>query len=193
MERLMALFLLILLSPLILILYLTVKLTSKGSFIFKQKRMGKDFKPFVIYKIRTMIEGAEKQKTSLKTLNEADGPVFKIRNDPRYTPIGRFLSHTGLDEILQLVNIIKGEMSFVGPRPLPVDEALKVPRQYHKRFSVLPGITSFWVIRGAHFLTFKQWMESDLEYIKKKNFFLDLYIILATGFLSLKWAIKKLF
>ena len=176
----------------ILIFWLIVKFTSPGPFIFSQKRAGKNFEPFTIFKIRSMQEKAEERKKDYLSLNEADGPVFKIREDPRLTPIGRFISRTGLDEMLQLINIIKGEMSFVGPRPLPVDEAMKIPEKYKKRFTVKPGITSLWVIHGAHKLTFSEWMKSDLEYIKKKNALLDLYILAITLILIFRWTFKQL-
>lgn len=142
--------------------------------LFKQKRLRKDKKVFEMYKFRTMVEGAEKLKKKYAHLNEVNGPVFKIRNDPRYTKIGKFLSHTGLDELPQLINVFKGEMALVGPRPLPVDEAKRVPKKYERRFSVLPGMTSSWIIKGAHKLTFKEWMDLDLEYVKNKSFFYDL-------------------
>ena len=180
MQRLTALILLIFCFPLFGVFYLLVKLTSCGPFIFKQKRTGKDKKPFTIYKIRTMVENAETIKKKYLKLNEADGPVFKIHNDPRYTRTGRLIAHTGLDELPQLINIIKGEMSFVGPRPMPVEETLKVPKKYERRFSVLPGITSSWVIQGSHKLSFKKWMELDLEYIKKKNLWYDIEIAIKT-------------
>lgn len=154
--RLLAWVMFIFLLPFFAILYIVVKLNSKGPFIFKQERAGKDKKPFTLYKIRTMTEGAEESKNNYKHLNETDGPVFKIREDPRYTKLGKFLAHSGLDELPQLVNIIKGEMSFVGPRPLPVDEAARVPGKYERRFSVLPGITSLWVVKGVHNLNFDQ-------------------------------------
>ncbi len=153
---------------------------SQGPFIFEQKRAGKNKKPFTLYKIRTMVVNAENIKSKISNLNEADGPVFKIKNDPRYTKIGKFLSHTGLDEIPQLINVIKGEMDFVGPRPLPVDEANKVPKKYERRFSILPGITSLWIIRGAHNLTFDQWMKLDMEYVVKKSISYDSEIFLTT-------------
>jgi lipopolysaccharide/colanic/teichoic acid biosynthesis glycosyltransferase len=192
MERLFALLLLILFSPLLVILYIIVKLTSKGPFIFKQRRSGKDKKPFWIYKIRTMVENAEEQKSKIKNQNEAERPAFKIHNDPRYTKFGKFLAHTAIDEIPQLWNIVRGEMAFVGPRPLPVAEAKRVPKKYEKRFSVLPGMTSLWIVRGADHQSFKRWMEMDLEYVKNKSFFYDLKILLLTLGLIVKLFIKKL-
>lgn len=175
-----ALILLILLLPLLVVLYFVVKLTSRGPFIFKQIRAGKNKRQFIMYKIRTMVEGAEKLKYKYIKLNEADGPVFKIRQDPRYTKLGIWLAHSALDELPQLFNVLKGEMSLVGPRPLPQDEAEKIPLGYQQRFSVLPGMTSLWIIKGAHQLTFNQWMESDMEYLKRKSIFYDIKILLLT-------------
>jgi len=191
-EHLLALTLLIILSPLLGVLYLLVKLTSPGPFIFKQKRAGKNRKPFTMYKIRTMVENAENLKSKIYYLNEADGPVFKIRNDPRYTKIGRFLSRTGIDELPQLVNVIKGEMSFIGPRPLPTEEAKKIPKKYERRFFELPGISSPWVIKGASHLNFDQWMKLDLEYVDKKIFWYDISITFQTIALLLKLFFKNL-
>lgn len=192
-ERLIAALLLFCISPFLLVMYVVVSLTSKGPFIFKQKRMGKDGKVFTIYKIRSMNVRAEQEKEKYIHLNEADGPVFKIYDDPRYTSIGRVLAHTGFDEILQLINIIKGEMSFIGPRPLPIAEATKVPLKYKARFNMLPGITSLWVINGAHSQTFREWMESDVSYVKKKNPLTDAYILFVTVLLSVKWNIEMYF
>jgi len=179
-QRLIAFILLILFFPLFIILYILIKITSKGPFIFKQKRLGKDKKPFTIYKIRTMVEKAESQKSKIQNLNEADGPAFKIHNDPRYTKFGSFLAHSGLDELPQLINIIKGEMAFIGPRPLPVEEAKKVPKKYDRRFSVLPGISSLWVTAGTNHSNFDRWMRLDLEYVKNKSFWYDLNISVRT-------------
>ncbi len=179
-ERFIALVLFIVLSPLFIVFFIVVKTTSPGSFLFKQLRMGKDNKPFWIFKIRTMVEGAERLKSKVQSLNEADGPVFKIRHDPRYTRVGKFLSHTALDELPQLINVIRGEMAFVGPRPLPVSEAKKVPAKYVARFSVLPGITSTWIVEGAHALSFKRWMELDCEYARNKSVWMDIQILLYT-------------
>jgi lipopolysaccharide/colanic/teichoic acid biosynthesis glycosyltransferase len=192
MERLFALVIFIFFLPLLLVLYAAVKLTSKGPFIFRQKRVGKDKKSFIIYKIRTMVEDAENLKHKIKNQNEAEGPVFKIRHDPRYTKVGKFLSHMAIDEIPQLVNIIKGEMAFVGPRPLPIDEAAKVPKKYDKRFSVLPGMTSSWIVSGAHSLSFAKWMALDLEYVEKKSFFYDLKIVLMTVGLIVRLTLDKI-
>jgi len=179
-ERLLAFFLLIFFLPLLGILYIVVRLDSKGPFLFLQLRAGEGGKPFWMYKIRTMIQNAESFKFQVSRLNEADGPVFKIKNDPRYTRVGKLLSHVAIDEMPQLMNIIEGNMSFVGPRPLPLVEAKKVPKKYTTRFSVMPGMTSSWVIAGAHELSFKKWMELDCQYAKNKNILGDITILLKT-------------
>jgi len=190
-ERLSALFLLIFFSPAFFILYILIKLTSQGPFLFKQLRAGKNKKPFWIYKIRTMVENAEDLKEKIKHLNQADGPVFKVYDDPRFTKIGRFLAKIGIDELPQLINIAKGEMSFVGPRPLPLDEAKKIPKKYEKRFLVLPGIFSSWVAYGAFHNDFKKWMELDLKDVKNKSFWYDLKIILRSLGFVLKLIIRS--
>lgn len=191
MKMVLALILLIITSPLLLLLFLIIKLSGTGPFIFRQKRAGKNDKPFWIYKIRTMVTNAETLKSKIENLNEVDKPVFKIYNDPRYTKIGRFLSHTGLDELPQLINIIKGEMDFVGPRPLPVEEARLIPQKYQGRFAVLPGITSPWILQGAHKLSFKEWMESDLAYIERKSVWYDSIILARSFLLVLTFIYKK--
>jgi lipopolysaccharide/colanic/teichoic acid biosynthesis glycosyltransferase len=154
--------------------------------------MGKDKKVFTMYKIRTMVWNAERLKKKYVELNEVDGPAFKIKNDPRFTKFGRALSSTGLDELPQLINIIKGEMAFVGSRPLPVEEALRIPKKYQKRFAVLPGLTSPWVLKGQHNLNFIQWMELDVEYSEKRSRVYDLKVSLLTFILLLKLIFRKL-
>lgn len=124
-----------------------------------------------------MVEGAEKLKEKYRHLNEADGPVFKIKNDPRFTRLGRILSHTGLDELPQFFNILKGEMSLVGPRPLPVDEEAKIPTRWKTaRRMAKPGLACSWLIKGAHGLSFEEWMELDLEDVKRSNLRYDLAV-----------------
>ena len=179
--RIIAAIALVILLPLFVVLYLLVKLTSKGPYIFKQKRVGERGKIFTMYKIRAMIQNAEKLKQKYKHLNEADGPVFKIRNDPRYTKVGKFLSYTALDELPQLLNVVKGDMSLVGPRPLPVDETARASSKYQARFSIPPGITSPWVIQGSHRLSFSKWMQLDLDYVVNNSLFYDLKILLMTS------------
>lgn len=157
-----------------------------GEYIFKQTRIGKDGKPFLMFKFRTMRLGAEEEKIRYLNLNEADGPVFKIKDDPRFTKFGKILAYTGIDELPQLINIIRGEMSLVGPRPLPVDEEREIPSQWRqKRNSVKPGITSSWAINGTHSLSFSEWMELDMQDICNKSIFYDAMIIFKTFWLLL--------
>ena len=177
-DQVIALIILLLLLPLLGILYVLVKLTSRGCFIFKQKRMGKDMKIFTIYKIRTMIEGAEKLQNKYKELNQYNDPIFKIHEDPRYTTVGKFLAKAGLDEIPQLINILKGDMTIVGPRPLPISEGKKVPKRYIKRFKVLPGIIPPWLRVGSESLTTNLWLEEDLKYVKNKSLKYDSVLFL---------------
>ncbi len=188
-QRVLALVTLAFSLPFFGLLWLVVRLEDNGPLLFKQKRIGKKKKPFIVYKIRTMVLGAERLKKKYTHLNEADGPVFKIYNDPRHTRVGRFLTRTGLDELPQLINVIKGEMSLVGPRPLPIDEARRAPKRYEKRFSVLPGITSLWVVRGSHQLSFDEWMKLDLQYVENRSPWQDLSIMLLTGLLMGKWVL----
>lgn len=186
MDRIIAFILCIIFFPFLFLIALLVKITSKGPVLFQQKRVGKNRKVFTIYKFRTMVNNAEQLKTKYLYLNNANGPVFKIYNDPRFTQFGKLLSRTGLDELPQLINIIKGEMSFVGPRPLPVLESKKIPEKYNSRFSVFPGITSPWVISGSHNLTFDQWMRSDSLYVKEKSFSKDIRVFVKTVILVLR-------
>src|SRR3989344_2243142 len=179
-DKITATFLIILLFPVWGVLFFLMEFFNKEPFVFKQRRMGKNKKIFTIYKIRTMGVDAEDRRKDLSDLNEAQLPAFKIKDDPRYTPLGRFLSQSSLDESLQLINVLKGEMSLVGPRPLPVEEAKKTPGKYNLRFSVLPGITSSAVIKGNHWLSFHRWMESDLTDIKMKSFSRDWLILFST-------------
>lgn len=127
-----------------------------------------------------MYVGAEKDQAKLRQKNEADGPVFKIKNDPRFTKIGRFLSHSGLDELPQLINICKGEMALIGPRPLPIHEEKEIKEKFRGiRKSILPGIISVWVLKGSHSkFTFNDWMKMDVEYVKRKSLGYDVVLFL---------------
>lgn len=177
-----ALILLILSLPLFIIVSVLIKLTSPGPVLFKQLRCGLNGKPFVMYKFRSMITDAEQRKHELEMLNEMSGPVFKLTNDPRVTPIGRFLRKFSLDELPQLINVLKGEMSLVGPRPLPVDEVKRFDDFAHRRrLSVKPGLTCLWQISGRSEVTdFKEWVRLDLEYIDNWSLWLDLKILWKT-------------
>ena len=171
----------ILLTPLLLIVCLVVKLSSPGPIFFRQKRVGLNKRQFYIYKFRTMILDAERIQEELLYLNEMTGPVFKIKNDPRITPIGRFLRKTSIDELPQLFNVLGGEMSLVGPRAMSVrDYRLFSEDWQRRRFSVRPGITCLWQVTGRNEIAFEQWMELDMQYIDKWSLWLDLKILART-------------
>ena len=155
-----------LLSPFMLLIALLIKFTSKGPVIFKQERVGLRGRKFYIYKFRTMVQNAEALKAKLMALNESDGPAFKIKKDPRVTVIGRILRKTGLDELPQLFNVLKGEMSLIGPRPPLPSEVEKYERWQIRRLSVKPGITCTWqIIPNRNDVIFEKWMKLDMQYI----------------------------
>ncbi len=171
----------LLLSPLFLVIAALIKLTSPGPVFFGQKRVGLNKRQFTMYKFRTMVPDAEKIQEELLHLNEMSGPVFKIKNDPRVTPIGRILRKTSMDELPQLFNVLKGDMSLVGPRAMSVRDYESFNEDWQRRrFSVPPGITCLWQIRGRNALPFEQWMELDMEYIDKWSIWLDLQILAQT-------------
>lgn len=172
--RFIVIILLIVSIPLLLAIGFGIVVSSGFPVFFRQKRVGKDGKVFVLYKFRTMGVGAEKKQNKLQALNEAAGPAFKIRNDPRFTAIGKFLSHTGLDELPQLYNILRGDMVFFGPRPLPVSEAKKLKAWMRKRESVFPGIISPAILSGDYHKNFDAWMKSDVAYARSKSIFRDI-------------------
>ena len=176
------LFLLLITSPVLITVAILIKLTSPGPILFRQQRSGISGRPFTIYKFRTMVTNAEQLKHELERMNEMTGPVFKITGDPRVTPLGRILRKFSLDEFPQLINVIKGEMSLVGPRPLPVDEVRRFDDLAHRRrLSVKPGLTCLWQISGRNNLTdFKEWVRLDLQYIDNWSIWLDLKILLQT-------------
>ncbi|MGA9449798.1 MAG: sugar transferase [Verrucomicrobiia bacterium] len=177
-----ALGLLILLSPLFLLIAAAIKFVSPGPVFFKQQRSGLNGAPFTLYKFRTMVTNAEQFKHELEAMNEMRGPVFKVTNDPRVTPIGKWLRRYSLDELPQLFNVLRSEMSLVGPRPLPVDEVKRFNDLAHRRrLSVKPGITCLWQISGRNQIAdFKEWVRLDLEYIDNWSLWLDLKILLRT-------------
>lgn len=189
-QRLIALFLILLSIPVTLMIVILIKIIDGDKVFFLQKRIGKKGEQFSIYKFRTMVDGAEEMRRQYEHLNEADGPVFKVRNDPRFTKVGKWLSWSGLDELPQLVNVLKGEMALVGPRPFPVYEAEKVPAKYRRRQDVLPGITSLWVVGGTHELSFEEWMRLDLEYVRKRGLWMDVNVLLKTIKIVVKGVVK---
>jgi exopolysaccharide biosynthesis polyprenyl glycosylphosphotransferase len=158
---------------------IVIKLTSKGPVFFKQERSGLNGKPFIMYKLRTMVTNAEQLKQELAVLNEMSGPVFKVTNDPRVTRFGRFLRKFSFDEFPQLFNVLRFEMSLVGPRPLPVDEVQRFDDVAHRRrLSVRPGLTCLWQISGRNDIKdFGEWVRLDLEYIDNWTLWLDFKIL----------------
>lgn len=171
---------------------LAILVSSGWPIIFSQQRVGKNGNIFTMYKFRTMIVDAEKMKHTLQLPNESSGPTFKIKNDPRFTTIGRFLSHTGLDELPQLVNVMRGDMAFIGPRPLPVDEARKLQPWMKKRETVRPGIISPAILTGRYHADFIAWMKSDVEYAKTKNWVTDVPLIMKSFAFLTQLVIREL-
>ena len=173
---------LLIVIPVLPIIALLIKLTSPGPILFRQKRAGLNGQPFTMYKFRTMVTNAEQLQAELAALNEMSGPVFKVSNDPRITPIGRFLRKFSLDELPQLFNVLRLDMSLVGPRPLPVHEVERFDDVAHRRrLSVKPGLTCLWQIRGRNkIVKFQDWVRLDLEYIDNWSLWLDLKILIRT-------------
>lgn len=179
-DFLMAAILVVVFSPLFLLLALLIKITSPGPVFYRQIRCGLGGRKFVLYKFRSMRADADLDREALETLNEMDGPVFKIKNDPRCTPAGRLMRKLSLDEFPQLINILKGDMSFVGPRPPLPKEVDQYERWQRRRLRMRPGLTCLWAVKGRNRLNFKQWMELDLEYIDHWSPLLDWKILLKT-------------
>jgi len=180
MDLLLGGVLLLLAAPVMLMAAAAVKLTSRGPVLFRQQRAGLGGRPFVMYKFRTMYEGAEEDRAFLAAANEKSGPVFKMSDDPRLTPVGRLLRRTSIDELPQLVNVLAGQMSLVGPRPLWLPEALEVRGEARARTSVKPGLTCLWQISGRSELSYRQWVDLDLYYIRRRGLLLDLLILVQT-------------
>lgn len=171
---------LVVLSPLLLVIAILIYLEDKGPVIYSQTRVGKDGRAFKLYKFRSMCVDADERLRDLQKLNERDGPVFKIRDDPRVTKVGKFIRKTCIDELPQLVNIIKGDMSIVGPRP-PLPNEVEQYNSYQKqRLLVVPGLTCYWQIQKGEETTFDEWVELDLKYIKERSILLDFRLILLT-------------
>jgi len=180
MDLVVGLPLLVICLPLMLVVAAFIRLTSEGPVIFKQIRAGKDGKPFVMYKFRTMHEGAEDDRHFVKHLNQQGGPVFKSRCDPRLTGIGGFLRRSSIDELPQLINVLAGHMSLVGPRPLWLPEAEKTTGVSRLRTKVKPGLTCLWQISGRSELSYENWVLLDLFYINHRSILLDVLILFQT-------------
>lgn len=180
-DILASIFIILIWSPVLLLITIAIKATSKGPVIFKQKRVGLRGREFNIYKFRTMVQDAEKLKALLEKQNEMDGPVFKMKNDPRITKIGKLLRKTGLDEVPQFFNVLKGDMSLVGPRPpLPL-EVEQYERWQLRRLSMRPGITCIWQIApNRNSISFEEWMKLDLQYIDTWSLKIDFILLIRT-------------
>lgn len=173
---------LIILSPILLIVALAIKIDSKGPIIFKQDRVGRNGTIFGMYKLRSMVVNAEELKSKLENKNEMSGPMFKMKDDPRITRVGKFIRKTSIDELPQLINVIKGEMSLVGPRPSLPKEVEQFKPWMKERLVVKPGITCFWQVSGRNNIPFEEWMKLDIKYVKEMNYWLDIKLILKTFF-----------
>ncbi len=167
-------------SPLFIVTAAAIKLTSEGPVFFRQERVGKWGKTFACYKFRSMYIDAEKRKQELMQMNEADQIVFKIRNDPRITRVGRILRKLSVDELPQLINVLRGDMSLVGPRPPVPSEVALYEYDHYRRLNAVPGITGLQQVSGRSDLSFKRWVELDLEYIEKQSVVKDIEILLKT-------------
>ncbi|MFL5887427.1 MAG: exopolysaccharide biosynthesis polyprenyl glycosylphosphotransferase, partial [Thermoleophilaceae bacterium] len=171
---------LLFLGPLLLLAAAAVKLTSRGPIIYRSIRPGIGGRPFACFKFRTMYEDADQRQPDLEASNEQAGAIFKIKNDPRVTPVGRFLRRWSIDEFPQLLNVLRGEMSLVGPRPLPQRDYERLEDWHRKRYLVLPGLTGLWQVSGRSELDFDELVRLDFLYLERWSVFLDLSIILKT-------------
>lgn len=171
---------LLLFLPFFPLVALGIKLNSRGPILYKSIRLGQDGRPFVFYKFRSMVDGAHESRNFLLHLNEVEGPVFKIARDPRVTLTGRILRRTSIDEIPQLFNVLRGDMTLVGPRPPIPEEVEKYEPWQRRRLDVKPGLTCLWQISGRSKLGFDEWMRLDIQYIRNQSFLLDLKILLRT-------------
>lgn len=171
---------LVLLSPFLLIIAILIRLESEGPVIFSQKRIGIKGKTFNMYKFRSMVVNAEELKNNLEKENEMSGPMFKMKNDPRVTKVGKFIRKTSIDEIPQLINVVKGEMSLVGPRPSLPKEVKEFEPWMMKRLEVKPGLTCYWQVSGRNNIGFEDWMKLDIKYVKERSVLLDIKLILKT-------------
>ena len=173
---------LIFLSPILLVTYIAIRLESEGKAIFSQKRVGINGEEFKMYKFRSMVKDAEAIKEKLKSKNEMSGPMFKMKNDPRITKVGKFIRKTSIDELPQLFNVLKGEMSLVGPRPSLPKEVMSFEPWMRERLNVKPGLTCYWQVAGRNNIDFEDWMRLDIKYVEDRSFLLDLKLIVKTFF-----------
>ncbi len=179
-DILVAAIALLLLLPLLLVVALLVRLTSPGPIFFCQWRSGRGGRPFLMFKFRTMSVDAESRQAELRARSEQDGPAFKLKHDPRVTSLGRFLRKTSLDELPQLWNVLIGDMSLVGPRPLPCQETASCEPWHRQRLMVVPGLTCIWQVEGRSRVSFAEWMRMDLQYVRSRSVQQDLKLLLLT-------------
>lgn len=182
MDILLSLFGLIIVSPIMLIVAILIKLESTGPVIFSQRRVGLNGREFNMLKFRSMVQNAEELKEKLKEQNEMSGPMFKMKEDPRVTKVGRVIRKTSIDELPQLINVLKGEMSLVGPRPSLPKEVAKFEPWMLERLNVKPGLTCYWQVSGRNNIDFEDWMKLDIKYVKDRNLGLDIKLIFKTFF-----------
>ena len=180
MDLVLASVLTVLFLPVLPLVAIAIKYESNGPTLYKSIRLGKNGKPFLFYKFRSMVEGAHESTKYIQHLNETRGPVFKSANDPRVTRIGRFLRRTSIDEIPQLINVFRGDMTLVGPRPSIPEEVEKYEPWQRRRLEIKPGITCLWQVSGRSKLGFDEWMRLDIQYLEKRSFWFDLGILLRT-------------
>lgn len=170
------------LSPLMIIVAALIKIDSKGLIIFSQERVGVNGKIFKMYKFRSMVANAEEMLDKLKDKNEMSGPMFKIKEDPRVTKVGKFIRKTSIDELPQLFNVLKGDMSLVGPRPNLPNEVAEFSPYHRKKLLVKPGLTCYWQVMGRNEIGFEEWMELDIKYLKERTLWIDIKLIIRTFF-----------
>lgn len=180
MDIVLSMLALVFLSPFLLIIAIKIKLDSKGKVIFSQLRVGQNGKEFRMYKFRSMVTNAEEVLHLFKHKNEMDGPMFKIKDDPRVTKFGKFIRRTSIDELPQLINVLKGEMSLVGPRPNLPNEVAMFNEYQKQKLIAKPGLTCYWQVIGRSSIGFDDWMKLDIKYIEDRNILVDIKLILKT-------------
>jgi lipopolysaccharide/colanic/teichoic acid biosynthesis glycosyltransferase len=179
-DVVVATLLLIVLAPLLLVIAIAIKFDSRGPILFRQQRVGSDELPFMMLKFRSMRDGAESEVSSVRHLDITNGPTFKAPKDPRLTRVGRRLRRFSLDELPQLVNVLRGDMSLVGPRPMLAQELLQMEPGYRRRFLAKPGLTCIWQVSGRSEIEFARWMELDVEYVERRSLRYDLALLART-------------
>ncbi len=170
------------LSPIFLVVSILIKKESKGPIIFSQDRVGKNNTKFKMYKFRSMVQNAEELKEKLQEENEMSGPMFKMKEDPRVTKVGKFIRKTSIDELPQLINVLKGDMSLVGPRPSLPKEVEEFEPWMMERLEVKPGLTCYWQVSGRNNIDFEDWMKLDIKYVRERNTLTDIKLIFKTVF-----------